>query len=76
MPMMQFSLAPWRVLPKEYCDICRDYAKLHCEFAPYILKLADGAAKTGEPILRSMDYEYLARGSVIAIRNSCSVRIG
>ena len=62
MPMMQFSLAPWRVLPKEYCDICRDYAKLHCEFAPYILKLADGAAKTGEPILRSMDYEFPGEG--------------
>ena len=62
MPMMQFSLAPWRVLSKEYCDICRDYANLHCEFAPYILRLADEAAKTGEPILRSMDYEFPGQG--------------
>ena len=62
MPMMQFSLAPWRVLSKEYCGICRDYANLHCEFAPYILSLADEAAKTGEPILRSMDYMFPEQG--------------
>ena len=62
MPMMQFSLAPWRVLSKEYCDICRDYAKLHCEFGPYVMKWAKHAAKTGEPILRSMDYEFPNRG--------------
>lgn len=62
MPMMQFSLAPWRVLDKEMCGICRDYAKLHCEFGPYILKWADHAAKTGEPILRSMAYEFPGEG--------------
>ena len=62
MPMMQFSLAPWRVLDKEMCGICRDYAKLHCAFAPYILKWAEHAAKTGEPILRSMDYEFPGQG--------------
>lgn len=62
MPMMQFSLAPWRVLSKEYCDICRDYANLHCSFGPYIMTLAENAAKTGEPILRSMDYEFPGQG--------------
>ena len=62
MPMMQFSLAPWRVLDKRMCGICRDYANLHCEFGSYIMKLAKHAAKTGEPILRSMDYEFPGQG--------------
>ena len=62
MPMMQFSLAPWRVLNKEMCGICRDYANLHCAFAPYVLKLAAETAKTGEPILRSMEYEFPEQG--------------
>ena len=62
MPMMQFSLAPWRVLTKEECDICRDYANLHVEFGPYIMELARHAANTGEPILRSMDWEFPGQG--------------
>lgn len=62
MPMMQFSLAPWRVLTKEECDICRNMANLHVEFAPYILDLARNAAETGEPIVRSMEYEFPGRG--------------
>ena len=62
MPMMQFSLAPWRVLSKENCDICRDYAKLHLTFAAYILETARHAAETGEPILRAMEYEFPHQG--------------
>lgn len=58
MPMMQFSLAPWRVLTAEECGICRDMANLHVAFAPYILELARAAAQTGEPIVRSMEYEF------------------
>ena len=39
MPMMQFSVAPWRVLSKENMEICRKFANLHKEFGPYILAL-------------------------------------
>ena len=62
MPMMQFSLAPWRVLTKEECDICRNMANLHVEFSPYILELAEHAAQTGEPIVRAMEYEFPGQG--------------
>lgn len=62
MPMMQFSLAPWRVLTKEECDICRHFAELHVAFGPYIMELARHASKTGEPILRSMEYEFPGMG--------------
>lgn len=62
MPMMQFSAAPWRVLTPEECEICRQFAILHTEFAPYIMEQVHHASATGEPILRSMEYEFPGRG--------------
>jgi len=58
MPMMQFSAAPWRVLTDEECEICRGFAVLHTEFAPYIMEQVHLASSTGEPIMRSMEYEF------------------
>ncbi|MBQ6137056.1 MAG: glycoside hydrolase [Kiritimatiellae bacterium] len=61
-PMMQFSAAPWRYLSAEGVAACRLFADLHVEFGPYILELARHASKTGEPILRSMEYEFPHQG--------------
>lgn len=62
MPMMQFSMAPWRVLSKKECDICREMANLHVSFSDYIMEQVRHAAKTGEPIVRMMDYEFPGQG--------------
>jgi len=62
MPMMQFSVAPWRVLTPESLAICRRMALLHAERGPEILALAREAARTGEPIVRSLEYAYPGRG--------------
>ena len=62
MPMMQFSVAPWRILDKKNLEICRKFANLHKQFGPYILELAHNAAKTGEPIVRHMEYEFPNQG--------------
>ena len=62
MPMMQFSAAPWRVLTPEECEICRSLAELHVRFGPYIMEQVHHASKTGEPIMRSMEYEYPGNG--------------
>ncbi len=62
MPMMQFSVAPWRVLTPENLAICRRMAALHTERGKEILALAAAAAKTGEPIVRSLEYAYPGRG--------------
>lgn len=62
MPMMQFSVAPWRVLDKEHLGYCLAAAKLHEKMAPYILEMARNAAKTGEPIVRYMEYMYPNKG--------------
>lgn len=48
---MQFSLDLWEYGPQDEA-ICRDYARLHGEFAPTMLALAAEAARSGEPIIR------------------------
>lgn len=58
MPMMQFSVAPWRVLSKENEAICLEMARLHEKMGPLILKLAKEASVTGEPIVKPMAYVF------------------
>lgn len=62
MPMMQFSVAPWRILNKENLNIVRDAANLHKKFGSYILELAKQSAQTGEPIVRHMEYAFPHQG--------------
>lgn len=62
MPMMQFSAAPWRVLSEENAVLCLRAARLHMQYAYYILTLAENAAQTGEPIARYMEYEFPDEG--------------
>lgn len=54
MPMMQFSVAPWRVLSPENNAICRDMAQLHADFGEEILEMAKKSSKTGEPIVKPL----------------------
>ena len=62
MPMMQFSVAPWRVLDEQHMGICRDASRLHVEMAPYILEQARACALSGEPIVRPMEYSFPGQG--------------
>lgn len=62
MPMMQFSVAPWRVLSKENADICLKMSKLHEQFGPHILNLAKEASKTGEPIVKPLELAFPGMG--------------
>lgn len=62
MPMMQFSMAPWRVLGRRHLALVREAAGLHTAFGPRLLRLARDAARTGEPILRSLDYNHPGLG--------------
>ncbi len=57
-PMIQFSWAPWRMLDEKHRELCHDAAMLHKRFSDYIIKLVEESSKTGEPILRHMEYEY------------------
>ena len=62
MPMMQFSVAPWRILNKENLEIVKKSAELHKKFGPYILEYAKKSSQTGEPIIRHMEYEFPHQG--------------
>ena len=62
MPMMQFSVAPWRILSKENLAICIKYAKWHEQLGDYIIAEAKKSAQTGEPIVRSMEYAFPHQG--------------
>lgn len=62
MPMMQYSVAPWRILDKEHLDLTIKAAHLHQQFSDYILKYAQISADTGEPIIRSMEYSFPHQG--------------
>ncbi len=62
MPMMQFSVAPWRVLSSENAAICLKMSKLHEEFGGHILNLAKEASKTGEPIVKPMELAFPENG--------------
>lgn len=59
MPMMQFSVAPWRVLDSARFDAVKKAVALRQEkVAPLVMELARQAAETGEPIIRSLEYEF------------------
>ena len=62
MPMMQFSMAPWRTLDKKYFSAVLDAVQLRNKFKIIILDLARNSAVSGEPIVRSMEYVFPSNG--------------
>jgi alpha-glucosidase len=62
MPMMQFSVAPWRVVDTEHMAAIKKSVEIRKEFTPLIMKLARESAETGEPILKSMEYVFPGEG--------------
>jgi alpha-glucosidase len=62
MPMMQFSVAPWRVLDKEHFEAVKQAVQIREKYKDYILELAIKAAETGEPIVKPLEYNYPHQG--------------
>ena len=62
MPMMQFSVAPWRVLDQVHLNAVKKAIVLRQQFVPVIMKSAHEAAINGEPILKSMEYVFPDQG--------------
>ena len=61
-PMMQISASPWRVLSPEHQKIFLDTVALRQRFAPRFVELAKEAARTGEPIMRNLEYAFPGQG--------------
>ena len=62
MPMMQFSVAPWRILDSVHLQAVNDAVKIRGDNISYIMKVMHKAAQTGEPALRPMAYNYPGKG--------------
>jgi alpha-glucosidase (family GH31 glycosyl hydrolase) len=56
-PMMQFSLAPHRVLDAEHLTAVRQAVDLRQSLRPDLDRMIRDAARTGEPILRSLTFD-------------------
>ncbi len=62
MPMMQFSVAPWRILDKQHLDAVKKAVEIRAKFTPKILELARQSAITGEPIVNCLEYSFSRMG--------------
>ena len=61
-PMMQISASPWRVLDAGHQNAFVAAVALRQKFAPKFVELAKKAAKTGEPIMRPLEYVFPGSG--------------
>ena len=57
-PMMQISASPWRVLSAEHQAVFRGVVALRQRFAPRFVDLAKASARTGEPMMRPLEYVF------------------
>lgn len=62
MPMMQFSVAPWRILDKTHLDAVKNAVRVRLKYTALILKLAKESGKTGEPIVKNMEFVFPEQG--------------
>ncbi|MBD0777567.1 glycoside hydrolase [Maribacter sp. ANRC-HE7] len=62
MPMMQFSVAPWRILDKEHFEAVKKAVEIRSKYVPLIMEFAEQSAISGEPIVRSMEYVFPHQG--------------
>ena len=60
--MVQFSVAPWRILDSVHLGIIKEAVEIRTKFTPLILQLAHESSKTGEPILKSMEFVFPNQG--------------
>ncbi|MFT3680199.1 MAG: glycoside hydrolase family 31 protein [Ferruginibacter sp.] len=61
-PMMQFSVAPWRVLDSAHFAAVKKAVDTRNKFIPVIMNLARAASVTGEPIVKYLDYVFPNQG--------------
>jgi alpha-glucosidase len=58
MPMMQFSVAPWRILDSAHLRAVKKAVAIRQEHIPYLMNVFAHSVKTGEPVLRPLEYNF------------------
>ena len=62
MPMMQFSVAPWRILNEANHTAVQKAVATRMQFTDYIVRLTEDAAKTNQPVVRYLEYSFPHQG--------------
>jgi len=62
MPMMQFSVAPWRVLDPVHLAATKKTVDIRQQYMPYIMQVMRNSARTGEPAMRPLEYQFPGQG--------------
>jgi alpha-glucosidase (family GH31 glycosyl hydrolase) len=58
MPMMQFSVAPWRILDKEHLSAVKSAVLIRKKYTSYIMQTVKESAQSGEPVVRNLEYVF------------------
>ena len=64
-PMMQFSVAPWRVLDSVHLNAVKKAVAVRNKFIPVIMELSKASAVTGEPVVKYLDYVFPNQGFAV-----------
>ncbi|MFH0756959.1 MAG: glycoside hydrolase family 31 protein [Bacteroidota bacterium] len=62
MPMMQFSVAPWRILDESNHKAVQQALATRMKFTDYIVRLTKNAAITNQPVIRYLEYSFPHQG--------------
>ena len=62
MPMMQFSVAPWRILDSVHLAAVKEIVDIRQQYMPYIMEVMRKSAITGEPVLKPLEYDFPGQG--------------
>lgn len=62
MPMMQFSVAPWRILDREHLDAVLESVKIRDSLLDRIVELMHEASVSGEPVVSPLEYRFPHQG--------------
>ncbi len=62
MPMMQCSVAQWRILDKKHHSAVKKAVATRMEFTGYIVRLTKEAATTNQPVVRYLEYSFPHQG--------------
>lgn len=62
LPAIQFSAAPWRILTEKQNEVIHTQLRLRKQYGLELWAALRTAARTGEPVVRYMEYEFPHQG--------------